>query len=161
MISLISLIQLLVQSSAQTAGFAGNTGNCVGTKSCRPRCISFQFDRKVTSYSQCLAKTGSFAVNGSYFRAWDLNHSGVTGCMDCKLDGVCHAGVWGGDLNIRVTEANTYWTVGSQIGLAGHLDKFTYCSLNPCPRTEFEMAEQLVRTRLDGGRVIRNTLCER
>lgn len=123
---------------------SGNPGNCIGTKSCRPRCISFSLDWTVVYDDQCFSTDGIFSPNNQTSAvAWDLSRSGVSKCLQCSQNDTCG---WSSDLTVRVTEQGSHWAMGTDILLRPPEDnRFTFCSIYPCPRIECALPEQMVR----------------
>lgn len=113
-----------------------NGGNCDGTTSCRPRCITFRLDR---DEQQCDSSQGIFSVQ-SNLNPWDISEFNTFNCNPGTTD-------LSGDLTIRIGEfgesGSLYY---SSIFLPENGDeRFTYCSVYPCPKEECAVPEQLVR----------------
>ena len=140
---IVLLIHLVVLNESIPNVRVGNSGNCVGTKSCRPRCISFSIHRSIISDGHCLSMSGIFAsTNKTRNIAWDLKRSGVSSCIECIQEDECG---WFDNLTVRVTEQGSYWTMTTDLLLPIHGDdRFTFCSIYPCSKTECALPEQMV-----------------
>ena len=117
----------------------GELGNCVGVRSCRPRCITFEIER---DREECNARTGVFNVTGD-ITPWDTNRFESHSC-----NGTCWSGKCGqplpGNLTIRIGEdgysGSKHYTF---VDIDKNKDFFTHCSIYPCPKDECLLPEQM------------------
>ena len=127
---------------AQAKDVRDNGGNCVGVKSCRPRCITFRVDRHT---QDCGVSTGIFQVK-SNLNPWDINRFKAVNCKSTNtcINDLCNQDL-SGDLTVRIGEeghsGSLYFT---SIFLQEVDDQFTYCSIYPCPKDECAVPEQIV-----------------
>jgi len=136
----IKFVLLLLFWFHCSANVRKNGGNCIGLKSCRPKCITFQIHREI---KDCLQK-GAFAKKNSM---WDCDRFQAENCLQkatCR-NFQCNK-VFPDHLQIRIGEAafgdeRTY----SIIELKKGENYFTYCSLISCPKHVCALPEQLVR----------------
>ena len=136
---------LLAAASSTTANAPVrdiNAGNCVGVRSCRPRCISFSLEREDAG---CDATEGVFGSPGAD-NPWDLDRFRA---FNCQSAGTCFNDLCGQplsqDLTVRVGEegevGSYYFT---DLFLPIGTDVFTYCSVYPCTKLECALPEQMV-----------------
>jgi hypothetical protein len=120
-----------------------NGGNCDGVKSCRPRCVTFRIDRET---QQCNSSSGIFSV-ASNLNPWNVSKFNT---LNCQASSTCVNSLCGtnlsGDLTVRIGEfgasGSSYY---SSIYLPeGSDERFTYCSVYPCPKDECAVPEQMV-----------------
>lgn len=119
----------------------GNVGNCVGVKSCRPRCVTFRLDRQ----ERCDAVGGIFNLV-SQLNPWDTKRFRT---LNCKPSNTCVNDKCGhdlsGDLTIAIGEqgysGGTFFT---NVELLANDDTFTFCSIYPCTKDECALPEQMV-----------------
>lgn len=127
-------VAFIMASPAYADGVRNNGGNCVGVKSCRPRCVTFRVERTL---QECQAKRGIFAEQTDV-NPWDIKRFGVANCEASGEDLT-------GDITIRIGEEGHSGSLfSSTMFLAEGEDRFTYCSLYPCPKDECALPEQLV-----------------
>jgi len=114
----------------------GNGGNCVGVKSCRPRCLSF---RVVRDGADCHSRQGIFqrqqlqldgAANGTAWQETNVVCNSAAGGIGEKEP----------SLLVEVREQSSYWSFATKIELLPGEDDFTFCSIYPCPRRKFSFA---------------------
>jgi hypothetical protein len=113
-----------------------NGGNCIGVKSCRPRCITFRVDR---DEQDCASSKGIFTVE-SNLNPWDVSEFEAFNC-DAGITDLSQ------DVTIRIGE---FGASGSKYYSSIFLpqdgdERFTYCSVYPCPKDECAVPEQMVR----------------
>jgi hypothetical protein len=141
MTSLVWLFAVL-SVAVQAGDVRDNGGNCVGVKSCRPRCVTFRVDRET---QDCGSRTGIFQVQ-SDLNPWDIKRFRSINCntSDTCINNLCDQDL-SGDLTVRIGEeghsGSLYFT---SIYLAEDDDKFTDCSIYPCPKDECSVPEQMV-----------------
>ena len=119
----------------------GSVGNCVGVKSCRPRCATFRLDRQ----ERCDAVGGIFNLV-SQLNPWDTKRFRT---LNCKPSNTCVNDQCGhdlaGDLTIQIGEqgysGGTFFT---NVELLANDDRFTFCSIYPCTKDECALPEQMV-----------------
>lgn len=120
-----------------------NGGNCIGTKSCRPRCITFRVDREP---QQCDSSVGIFSVE-SDLNPWDVSQFNT---FNCEASSSCVNDLCGEDLTQDLTvRIGEFGDSGSQYYSSVYMPKdgderFTYCSVYPCPNDECAVPEQMV-----------------
>lgn len=137
----VTSTSLLVDDSSVRIG---NGGNCIGVKSCRPRCITFSINRTVTD---CQVRTGAFDDDirrtTNTLTPWEIKRFRTEHCDNDTL--------LPRKLYIRVGEAgysgSKFYTI---VRLAEDEDMFTFCSIYPCPKDECALPEQLVSFFLAG-----------
>lgn len=141
-ISLLFFTAALVGAIAASVR-ENNGGNCIGVRSCRPRCISFKIDRDTTG--GCSRRAGIFDLH-SEINPWDIKRFAAYTC-DAD-DGTCSDENCGEslpeDLAIRIGEegyAGSYRY--TTIHLTKEDDAFTFCSIYPCPKDECALPEQM------------------
>lgn len=141
---LILGIQLLAAAHAATVREDG--GNCVGVKSCRPRCATFRLERNV---ERCGTSQGIFNVQED-LNPWDTKRFKT---RNCETNNSCENSQCGlglaGDLTVRVGEeghTGSFYYSKFDLPAAGD-DIFTFCSIYPCTKEECALPEQMVSTR--------------
>lgn len=130
--------------TSEAANVRENGGNCDGLKSCRPRCITFRIDR---DNQECDSSEGIFSVE-SVMNPWDVPEFKTFNCEPICDNNLCGLDLFG-DLTVRIGE---FGESGSQyysnIFLPGdNEERFTYCSVYPCPKEECAVPEQMVSAR--------------
>ena len=146
MISIILLVLTLAAVLVEAANVRdGTAGNCVGTRSCRPRCLGFRLDRDAAP-SHCETKTGIFALTdvNDENTAWNLTETAVLSCEECLTNTATCEGMWRNDLLLELWEHAASASFSTTISLAAPNERFTFCSINPCPKHECALPEQLV-----------------
>lgn len=132
-----------VNASLAAANVRENGGNCVGVKSCRPRCITFRLERDVLS---CGMSEGIFTVQED-INPWDTKSFST---KNCETTNTCENNLCGldffGDLTVKVGEEGHH---GSHFYSTFELpeggdDRFTFCSVYPCTKEECALPEQMV-----------------
>ena len=120
-----------------------NGGNCVGVKSCRPRCITFRIDR---DNQECDSSKGIFTDESS-LNPWDVSQFEIS---NCEISNTCANNLCGldlfGDLTVRIGEFGASGSLyySSIFVPADGEERFTYCSVYPCPKDECAVPEQMV-----------------
>ena len=121
----------------------------IGNRSCRPRCISFRFDRSLAP-TLCHSHNGVFVRNEDS-TAWDLNQTSILACSSCLQNTTCdqqkHG--WDADLRIEIIETGYVGSFSTSFELSNDQDRFTFCSIYPCPKDECALPEQMVRSALE------------
>jgi len=142
-LSAVALVALTMPSEAQDVR-DNNGGNCDGVKSCRPRCITFRIDR---DKQLCDSSNGIFSV-ASNLNPWDVPEFKTSNCDadNTCVDHSCDMDL-NGDLTVRIGEFGASGSLYySSIFLPdGGDERFTYCSVYPCPKEECAVPEQMVR----------------
>ena len=118
-----------------------NAGNCIGVKSCRPRCVTLRLDRN----EDCNAVGGIFELQ-SQLNPWDIKRFRTLNCQATQtcINNKCNQKL-SGDLNISIGEqgySGGYFYTNVQ--LPADEDTFTFCSIYPCPKDECALPEQMV-----------------
>lgn len=133
---LLLQILLLVLSSALVGGSVvreKNGGNCIGTRSCRPRCMTFRLHRDGNE-TGCHSRSGIFQAQ---------EQMAVTAWREPKAN--CSESEMGNsDVLIRVDEESSHWSLATEIELSSGEEEFTFCSIYPCPKTDCALPEQMV-----------------
>lgn len=142
MIRLLLLLLLVLKTSIASS----NTGreNCVGTRSCRPRCITFHLHRDGLEVDNCPLRQGVFKANGTTSKSIAWQEFNVQ-CSN-ESSTLSSPGDNGNTLLIKIEEeTQSWWSFATEIELLRHEEAFTFCSIYPCPKTECTLPEQMVR----------------
>eukprot|EP00546_Thalassionema_frauenfeldii_P019244 CAMPEP_0178900494 /NCGR_PEP_ID=MMETSP0786-20121207/3504_1 /TAXON_ID=186022 /ORGANISM="Thalassionema frauenfeldii, Strain CCMP 1798" /LENGTH=903 /DNA_ID=CAMNT_0020571503 /DNA_START=229 /DNA_END=2940 /DNA_ORIENTATION=- len=140
-----AIVPLILFGSAQIilgSDVRQNSGNCVGVKSCRPRCMTFKIGREIHT---CGTSEGIFNVQGDV-NPWDMKRFTTRNCAQtntCDND-LCGEELFG-DLTVRVGEQGhrgSYFYTAFDLPKGG-LDRFTFCSMYPCTKEECALPEQM------------------
>ena len=129
------------QSLQATTVRHGNGGNCVGVKSCRPRCITFRIDRSQAGH-QCQSSSGIFADHEES-TPWHLHQMNISHCEACLSD-PCRKNPWNANLAIGIVEQGKEWSFATESLLTSDEEQFTFCSVYHCPKHECALPEQIV-----------------
>jgi len=140
----------VVGGSSSSGVRRGNAGNCVGIRSCRPRCASFRLH-----LDDCQARQGIFERTTA--TAWQYSQA------ECNSDDADKYAallrnknstlVTVKPLRVQVVEKSPYWSFATEFQLEprdsdgddGAGSEFTFCSVYPCPKLECALPEQMVR----------------
>jgi len=140
-----SIIPVILVGSIQViqgSDVRRNGGNCVGVKSCRPRCMTFHIQREIQS---CGSGEGIFTIQED-INPWDVKRFSTRNCVQtntCEND-LCGEELLG-DLTLRVGEqgySGSYFYTSFDLPEGG-LDRFTFCSMYPCTKEECSLPEQM------------------
>jgi hypothetical protein len=139
---------LLSAIPIHAADVRNNGGNCIGVKSCRPRCVTFQVERDVQN---CASSRGIFAVEGD-INPWDIKQFRSRNCIS---NGSCENNLCGqslsGDMTVRIGEEGhhgSYFFTNVYLPDGGN-DRFTFCSAYPCTKEECALPEQMVSSSIN------------
>ena len=105
--------------------------NCVGVYSCRPRCLSFRFDR-IRAPSQCTSNRGTFLKRDG---AWNQDRSQIFACDDMNP--------WTGKILLDLKMGGDGWESFFQHILSASESAFTFCAPFMCPKTECSIPYQI------------------
>ena len=139
-----ALTSMMVSSLAGATSIRNGTAdNCVGIRSCRPRCLGFYVDR----FQSTCTRDGVFADQDNA-AAWNSTliqacHSS-TKCNTTAKDELC-SDPWKRDLSVDISEHS----ISTIFQLSSSTNRFTFCSISPCPKHECALPEQLVRSKIN------------
>jgi hypothetical protein len=137
--TLVWALFLVVGAADALAVRDANGGNCVGVKSCRPRCATFRLDRT----KLCNSVGGVFKIDSS-LNPWDIKRFRTLNCASTCINDKCGQDLVG-DLTIKIGEqgySGGYFF--TNVELLADRDVFTFCSIYPCPKDECALPEQMV-----------------
>jgi hypothetical protein len=134
-----ALLLVVWGADANLAVRDANGGNCVGVKSCRPRCVTFRLDR-----TKLCNSVGGIFSGVSSLNPWDIKAFRTINCADDCINAKCGKDLEG-DLTIKIREqgySGGYFS--TSVELLEDEETFTYCSIYPCPKDECALPEQMV-----------------
>lgn len=133
----------LALATPSDADVRNNGRNCANVRSCRPRCITFRIDRET---QRCDSSEGIFSVE-SNLNPWAVSKFETSNCFasDTCANDSCGDDLTG-DLTVRIGEVGASGSLYySNVFIPeGGDERFTYCSVYPCPKEECAVPEQMV-----------------